>query len=104
MTASAPIDAAMRIGVARSRVASTSANVYRPRLRSGSAIRNITTGQPTRNPIEYSSPSKPEVETRPTMQEAGRAHVVAGQRKTILKAGDAAAGGVELICRPRFPR
>ena len=32
--------------------ATTSANVYLPRLRSGSAIRNITTGQPTSKPIE----------------------------------------------------
>jgi hypothetical protein len=57
----------MRIGFARSRAARTSAKVYRPRFRSGSAIRNITTGQPTRKPIEYSNPSKPDVDTSPTI-------------------------------------
>ena len=52
MTASEPIAAAMRIGVCRSRDATTSAKVYRPRFRSGSAMRNITIGQPTSKPIE----------------------------------------------------
>ena len=37
---------------AQSRYATTSANVYLPRLRSGSAIRNVTTGQPTSQPTE----------------------------------------------------
>ena len=42
----------MRTGACRSRNATTSENVYLPRFRSGSAIRNITIGQPTRKPIE----------------------------------------------------
>ena len=42
----------MRTGTCRSRKATTSAKVYRPRFRSGSAIRNITIGHPTRKPIE----------------------------------------------------
>ena len=43
---------AMRTGFCRRRAATTSAKVYRPRLRSGSAMRNITTGQPTSQPTE----------------------------------------------------
>jgi hypothetical protein len=50
--ASVPIAAAMRTGVWRNRAATTSANVYFPRFRSGSAIRNRTTGQPTSQPVE----------------------------------------------------
>ena len=37
-------------------------------------------------------------------QEAGRAHVVAGQRQPVLQRGDAAAGGVELLGRLHLPR
>ena len=37
-------------------------------------------------------------------EEARRAHVVAGQREPVLETGDAAAGGVELVGRPRAPR
>ena len=37
-------------------------------------------------------------------EEARRAHVVAGEREPVLEAGDAAAGGVELVGRPRAPR
>ena len=43
--------AATRTGACRSRNATTSANVNLPRLRSGSAIRNISAGQPTSHPV-----------------------------------------------------
>ena len=46
-----PTADAMRTGTCRSRNATTSANVYLPRLRSGSAIRNISAGQPTSQPV-----------------------------------------------------
>ena len=46
-----PNAAAMRTGVCRSRNATTSAKVNLPRLRSGSAIRNISAGQPTSQPV-----------------------------------------------------
>ena len=52
MTARLPNAEATRTGACCRRNATTSVKVYVPRLRSGSAIRNITTGQPTRNPIE----------------------------------------------------
>ena len=45
-------DVSSRIGRCAKRYATTSTNVNLPRLRSGSAIRNITNGQPTRKPIE----------------------------------------------------
>jgi hypothetical protein len=51
-TDSVPTDAAMRTGRCLIRYETTSANVYLPRFRSGSAIRKSTIGQPTRNPIE----------------------------------------------------
>lgn len=49
---SAFADVKSRIGRCAKRYATTSTNVNLPRLRSGSAIRNITNGQPTRKPIE----------------------------------------------------
>ena len=50
--ASVPTAAATRIGFCCSRTATASAKVYLPRLRSGSAIRKSTTGQPTSQPVE----------------------------------------------------
>ena len=49
---SEPKAAAARIGRALSRKATTSEKVYLPRLRSGSAIRNVMIGQPTSQPTE----------------------------------------------------
>ena len=49
---SEPQAARMRIGVWPRRNEATSAKVYLPRLRSGSAIRKVTIGQPTRKPTE----------------------------------------------------
>ena len=46
------IAAAIHTGVCRRRSATTSAKVYFPRFRSGSAIRNSTTGHPTSHPVE----------------------------------------------------
>ena len=49
---SVPQAARMRISFCERRNDATSANVYLPRLRSGSAIRNVTIGQPTSQPTE----------------------------------------------------
>ena len=46
-----PQAAAMRTGTWRSRNATTSAKVNLPRFLSGSAIRNISAGQPTSQPV-----------------------------------------------------
>jgi hypothetical protein len=54
-----PLAANMRTGVCWKRKAATSAKVNLPRLRSRSASSKVTTGQPTRKPIEKISPSKP---------------------------------------------
>ncbi len=42
---------ATRTGFCLSRKATTSAKVYLPRLRSGSATRNIRAGHPTSHPV-----------------------------------------------------
>ncbi len=46
-----PIAAAIRTGACCKRNATTSANVYLPRFRSGSATRNMSAGQPTSQPV-----------------------------------------------------
>ena len=81
----------MRTGACRSRNATTSANVYLPRLRSGSAIRNMHDRPADQQADRVDQAVEAgERDEAGDAEKAGGAHVVAGEREAVLEAGDAA--------------
>ena len=88
----------VRMGRFSNRILATSATVYRPKLRSGSADQKQSEAEPHHRTHQIDEPviAKAPDETGDP-EERSRGHEVTSNRKPVLKPADPATGRIELV-------